>query len=78
MGFSRYANLHGNSGVRSYQILYDDQNAINGIIVQFLGRAEYTYTIEEYGSATIQAMVNYARGGWYLQRFINATFGRGR
>ena len=72
-GYERYANLHGNSGVRSYRILLND-NVIYGITVQFLGGAEYTYTNQDVGSDTVNTMIGYARAGFYLQRFINKTF----
>ena len=73
-GYSRYANLHGNSGVRSYTTDGPDEDhpdRIRSITVQFLGGAEFTYSERSAGPLVVEDMISHAENGIGLQRYIN-------
>ena len=62
-----YKNLHGNSGVSSYEIGEDK------ITVQFTDGTVYLYTYESAGSTHIEKMKALALSGRGLNSFINTT-----
>ena len=65
-----YANLSGKSGVRAYNFREGQ------IEVTFRDGARYVYTYQSTGKARVDEMINRARAGWGLHRYINRSVGK--
>lgn len=67
MSFSPYANLGGNSGVKSTE-------SIRGqLTVKFLDGSQYTYTNKSAGQYSMRRMRQLADRGQGLNRYINLS-----
>jgi len=62
---AEYGNLHGNSGVTSYEI------GDSWICVTFRGGASYLYTYDSAGEENIEEMKGLAENGRGLATFIS-------
>ena len=65
-----YANLSGKSNVRSYSF------RAGQIEVTFGDGSRYVYTYQSTGKARVDEMINRARAGWGLNRYINRSVGK--
>lgn len=62
-----YANLSRKSGVAGYQI------GTGEILVRFTSGERYLYTYQVTGKRDVDEMINRARAGSGLQRYINTV-----
>jgi len=62
-----YANLSGKSGVRAYQF------GVGFIIVTFKDGSNYRYSYPSAGKTRVDEMINRARAGYGLNRYINKS-----
>ena len=68
-GYRPYGNLSGKSGVASYAI------GEGFIVVRFKDGSTYKYDYPSTGKGLVDGLVNRARAGYGLNRFINKSVG---